>query len=188
MPGEYGCHDAIAVGVLAEEVIVRGSCGSIGDLQTRQPPRDDPRWPIVCGCGYCFTETDEWQLFAEAIYTRSDTGANTTIRDAGAGALWFATWLEGKPWSRSGPDGRVLMCRTPGGEWNVDSIASNCTRRDDDVHRCWVRHGDPTDPQGLRTGQPLHVDKNGNTCAAGAGSIQCGSYHGFLHSGALVQT
>jgi hypothetical protein len=33
-----------------------------------------------------------------------------------------------------------------------------------------------------KTGR-LHVDKNGNTCAAGAGSIITGKWHGFLHNG-----
>ena len=48
----------------------------------------------------------------------------------------------------------------------------------DDVHRCWVRHGRPEDGT-------LHVDKNGQTCAAGAGSIQTHNWHGFLHNGVL---
>jgi lambda family phage portal protein len=55
--------------------------------------------------------------------------------------------------------------RTPGGTWDIDGRASNCTRPDDDTHRCWVRHGDP------RTGV-VHVDKDGDTCGAGSGSIR----------------
>lgn len=47
----------------------------------------------------------------------------------------------------------------------------------DDVHRCWVRHG--------TVGDPLQVDKNGNTCAAGAGSIQNAGWHGYLKNGIL---
>jgi len=47
------------------------------------------------------------------------------------------------------------------------------------VHRCWVRHGRPEDGT-------LHVDKNGVTCAAGAGSIVAGNFHGFLHGGFLT--
>lgn len=68
-----------------------------------------------------------------------------------------------------------------GQHWDIDSRASNCTRREDNVHRCWVRHGDPTQPH------TVHVDKNGDTCAAGAGSIIVNAkqpaYHGFLHNG-----
>jgi hypothetical protein len=74
-------------------------------------------------------------------------------------------------------DGTHLHVRLPNGEfWNVDGRASNCTMPDDRLHRCWVRHGEP----------PLvTVDKNGLTCAAGAGSIQAGDYHGFLVEGVL---
>jgi hypothetical protein len=49
--------------------------------------------------------------------------------------------------------------------------------RDDTVHRCWVRHG--------TVGDKLTVDKAGNTCAAGAGSIQMAAWHGFLQQGVL---
>lgn len=75
---------------------------------------------------------------------------------------------------QSGPHLHVM---TPGGEWNIDSRASNCTLPYDYEHRCWVRHGEPPN---------ITVDKNGRTCAAGAGSIQCGTYHGFLRAGELT--
>lgn len=78
-------------------------------------------------------------------------------------------------------DGRVLVCMTPDGHpWTIDARASNCTMPQDDNHWCWCRHGRPEEGT-------LHVDKNGTTCAAGAGSIQTGSWHGFLHNGQLVQ-
>lgn len=71
----------------------------------------------------------------------------------------------------------VLCVQTPGGVWQIDSRASNCGLPYDYDHRCWVRHGDPPN---------ITVDKDGKTCAAGAGSIQCGTYHGFLQGGALT--
>lgn len=46
-------------------------------------------------------------------------------------------------------------------------------------HKCWVRHGNP------RAGD-IHVDKNGATCAAGAGSILTPDWHGFLHHSVLA--
>jgi hypothetical protein len=71
-----------------------------------------------------------------------------------------------------------LMCMTPSNrEWNIDGRASNCTMPNERTHRCWVRHGTPPN---------IHVDKNGNTCQAGAGSIVSGNWHGFLHNGQLV--
>jgi hypothetical protein len=72
----------------------------------------------------------------------------------------------------SGPHLHVIC---PGfGQWNIDSRASNCTMPYDYEHRCWIRHGEPP---------VITVDKNGLTCEAGAGSIQCGKYHGFLRDG-----
>lgn len=79
--------------------------------------------------------------------------------------------------SYSFEDGDALWVQTPGGSWCIDSRASNCTMPYDYDHRCWIRHGEPPN---------VTVDKNGKTCAAGAGSIQCGNYHGFLQNGALT--
>jgi hypothetical protein len=151
---------------------------SIGDFDEHQssPPNDDPRWRMSCVCGYVFKDTDERSLGSNLLYRRTDNGAETTIGEAGVGAMWDASWFAGTSHHRPGPDGIHLCVNTPGGPWEVDGRASNCTMPDDDVHRCWVRHGDP------RTGS-IHVDKNGPTCAAGAGSIISGNYHGFLHNG-----
>ena len=136
---------------------------------------DDPRWPNVCdSCGYMFTDDDHWQEWSEPLYTRSDTGETTTLRDAPPGSMWNASWM---PSVRE--DGVYLMVRCPNGsDWAVDSQASNCTRKGE-PHACWVRHGDPRECR-------VTVDKNGDTCAAGAGSILAGDYHGFLHNGILT--
>lgn len=137
--------------------------------------RADPRWPTHCVCGYEFKPEDEWQLFYNNLYRRVDTGEIMTLRDAPVGAMWDATW---SPASRRGPDGRSLHVKTPDGEWCIDARARNCTMPDDNVHKCWVRHGEP----------PLiTVDKNGHTCAAGAGSIAMPRYHGFLRQGFLEE-
>lgn len=140
--------------------------------------RADPNWPKACeACGYEFLETDEWQAFNCRIYRRADTGeelpARRHLSELPVGAVIEAWWD-----SQKGPDGRALVVVTPGGLWHVDDRASNCTLPDDDEHRCWVRHGRPEDGT-------LHVDKNGLTCAAGAGSIVAGAFHGFLHHGVL---
>lgn len=111
------------------------------------------------------------------IFRRSDTGDELMLSDAPAGAMWHAVWLYKDPYWR-GPDDHILIVRTPGGDWNIDSRCSNCGLPDDSKHRCWVRHGEAPN---------ITVDKSGLTCNAGAGSIQCGSYHGFLERGYLVQ-
>jgi hypothetical protein len=72
-------------------------------------------------------------------------------------------------------DGTHLTVVLPNGEyWDIDSRANNCTMKEDRIHRCWIRHGEPPN---------VTVDKNGPTCQAGAGSIMAGSYHGFLRNG-----
>lgn len=79
-------------------------------------------------------------------------------------------------------EGPHLVAVLPNGtHWQIDGRASNCTMPHDRTHRCWVRHGDP------ETGI-VHVDKNGHTCNAGAGSIHVDQgtpteWHGFLHDG-----
>lgn len=144
--------------------------GAFGVPDFAWPPRDDPRWPAACTCGREFAPEDAYQDWHEALYRRADNGETVTLRDAPDGAMWDAYWMP-----RKGPDGRSLMVKCPGGgEWNIDSRASNCTMPDDSEHRCWVRHGEPP---------AITVDKNGLTCAAGAGSIQAGGYHGFLRGG-----
>jgi hypothetical protein len=141
------------------------------------PPHEDSHWPQRCACGYVFQEEDEWQRFTEDVYVRKDTGEETTISDAPAGAMWYAWWHD--HWCT--PQGKhALVVKTPGGEWVVDSQSSNCTMKEDvkqEKHHCWVLHGEPPN---------VTADKNGETCGAGAGSIQCGNYHGFLRDGFLV--
>lgn len=155
---------------------------------------EDPRWPETCEkCGEPFQIDDEWQLNTHQLHRGASDGKLYTLRNCPVGSMWNAAWLADRAGGAyTGPDGISLHVRTPGGDWNVDGEASNCTRKQDQAvpgqpgvrrfgrsHYCWVRHGDP------RTGE-IHVDKNGNTCAAGAGSIICGNYHGFLHNGHLT--
>jgi hypothetical protein len=135
----------------------------------------DSRWPVACACGRPFTDDDNRQVFTDTIYKRTDTGASMPLRDAPPGAMWDAWWLKR---IAEGPDGRCLIVKLPNGnDWTIDGQASNCTMPDDHqqkLHHCWVRHGEPPN---------ITVDKNGVTCAAGAGSILSGDYHGFLVNG-----
>ncbi len=96
------------------------------------------------------------------------------------GCLFIMDWFEQTLIWNDGNQSPCLGLVLPNGDhWNIDSRASNCTMPNDNNHRCWVRHGDPT------KGENVHVDKNGKTCAAGAGSILMGGWHGFLHNGEL---
>lgn len=89
-----------------------------------------------------------------------------------------------KSWTNC--DGVHLHVILPNGsEWDIDSRCNNCLSPDDTTHRCWIRHGRP------ELGEPVTVDKNGRTCAAGGGSIDSkrgtGPWHGFLRHGELVR-
>jgi hypothetical protein len=114
-------------------------------------------------------------------YRRLDTGATLFgwWTDFGSGAMHFedAYAPEGKSYDWDNDNGKHLCVVTPGGTWDIDSRASNCTLKEDRTHRCWIRHGDVPE---------ITVDKNGVTCQAGAGSILAGDYHGFLQNGFLT--
>jgi hypothetical protein len=181
-----GYHSALVyVGV--EDAAYDDSHGRSHLAARPKVAHDDPRWPAQCdkGCGYVFTPDDAWQDWQELLYRRTDTGEVRVLHQgapapeapsAEPGATWDAWWM---PYSR-GDDGLCLVVRCPDGhDWMVDSRASNCTLPDDNDHHCWVRHGDPRDCR-------VTVDKNGRTCAAGAGSIQTPQWHGFLRDGQLV--
>ncbi len=149
-------------------------------VQKRDIEDNDPRWPTACSsCGYLFAPDDARWVRIAPLYDGSPDGIRRPEHDFMVGALFDKEYLHDWPeWT--GPDGLSLHCMTPGGTWCIDSIASNCTDPHNRNHKCWIRHGDP------RTGK-ITVDKGGApTCTAGAGSIQCGTYHGFLRDGALV--
>lgn len=179
--------------------------------QLQSIPKGDPRFGTQCSkCGFQFAYDDDYgyspdpnersygtsQTWIDTLYKGAPDGNLYTWDSAPIGAMRDADWLhrftcpvENNEYV--GPDGIALQVKTPAGEWQVDSQASNCTRTQraavpgepgwtmfTRTHYCWVRHGDP------RTGD-VHVDKAGNTCAAGAGSILIGKWHGFLHNGYL---
>ena len=110
-------------------------------------------------------------------WRRLDTGEELRGRDLPAGALYIIDPEHKYSYTR-GHDGEAVACVLPTGRtWHIDSFASNCTLPNDKAHRCWVRHGSKP---GV-----IHVDKQGLTCAAGAGSIAAPGFHGFLHNGEL---
>nr|DAH82753.1 MAG TPA: hypothetical protein [Caudoviricetes sp.] len=151
----------------------RRADGYLGVPLVSAPADDDARWPTVCeACGHSFDARDPRQLFQDTIYRNPQTGAEWPMRELPVGACYDAWWN-----GRKGPDGRALTVICPDkSPWSIDGRANNCTVPKDDIHRCWCRHGSPEEGT-------LHVDKVGDTCGAGAGSIQTSNYHGFLHNG-----
>ncbi len=174
--GPMSYHDAMNFLDESTEVWDKDKNHWVDSGQMAKDFEGNPLWPTHCACGYEFKLEDEKQLFSSHLYRRTDTGEEMTLRDAPDGAMWEATWYSGMP-SWCGDDGRAIICRVPTKhDWHIDGPCSNCTRPNE-PHRCWVRHGIPPE---------LTVDKNGNTCAAGAGSILTPTWHGFLQNGYLV--
>lgn len=141
------------------------------DETVRIDSHEGEGFPDKCRkCGETFE--GECQLFRKRLYRRQDTEALTTTDDAAPGAMWYGDGY------RTGPDGKSLYVKCPDGHvWFIDGRATNCTRPEDNEHRCWVREGTPPN---------ITAGKEGNTCGAGAGSIQTPDYHGFLRDGAFT--
>jgi len=159
--GKFGYHNATVLSHIDDEGVSRPAT---------QAERLDDRWPRKCDhCEYVFKPDDECQWFQRSLWLRRDTFELVTMDDAPAGAMWLATWLQNRHQQPS------LCVKTIGGVWNVDSPASNCTRKGE-PHDCWVRHGTPPE---------VTVDKQGDTCGAGSGSIIIGGWHGWLRNGWL---
>lgn len=160
----------------------------------------DDRWPMkcdhceatvpvvadvlcTCGCGEMVRPdgAPRRQIFRKTLYGTPD---GSWIGEPQPGDLFFADWYHSGGtqchyWNNC--TGQHLICILPNGDtWDTNSRASNCTMQEDKTHRCWVVKGDPS------KGEPVHVSKEGPTCAAGAGSIVSGNYHGFLHHGQLT--
>jgi hypothetical protein len=174
-------HDALgpSIGVIS---VSKGEDGYYRPyLVTKDilPPNDDPRWPVKCeSCDYQFTEKDQYKISTDQIW-KGDDGKEYFLRKPVPGMMWYSS-CAGE--SELGPDGHCLVVVCPdGGLWTIDGHASNCTEPNDRGpfkyhHRCWCRHGTPPN---------VTVDKIGNTCKAGGGSIISpnGKYHGFLKNG-----
>jgi hypothetical protein len=169
----------------------------------------EPRPTITCQCG---AEVRMNSAGLDAEYHAPSTGeVFERVRDLPAGAVWAQqkpywrlwNWLsyrdaEGVPFpepaegegkqcrhaDRPHPDDdRVLIVRLPDGhDWVIDSRCNNCDMPLDDEHWCWNRSGRPEDGT-----LDVQRSKPGQTsCHVGAGSIQTGRWHGFLHGGRLV--
>jgi hypothetical protein len=109
----------------------------LGDFPKRDTPRaidveeykGHANWPVKCDhCDYQFKPEDNWQVFTQHLYIRSDTHEVTSIREAPPGAMWLATWMKdhGSPvWERERKGQPHLIVRTPEGDWDVDAKSSN---------------------------------------------------------------
>lgn len=195
----YGGHEASVQ--IGEHPRVLDADGYLPMLET---DHNDPRWPKTCMyCDYVFQIEDEWQTNQRQTYAPAPGNDGPegvewkwTQHELPAGAMFFPSWFQSTdetpnplPGYLSPTEGSVLLVVCPAwaddtgtAEWIVDSYASNCDRKGE-VHHCWCRHGQAP---------WITVDKNGDTCSAGAGSIWVNmssgrGWHGFLRDGWLVK-
>lgn len=175
--GKQGYHNAEAFLIDTDE---------IGDWELGGKKEDYPRerWPTHCDNCKTLAPGDsdvELQVFRKRRY-------NTASGLPEPGDIFWVTWhghtdvatgeVTLKCHWHDNCDGRHLHAILPNGNsWDIDSRASNCTRKDDKIHRCWVREGEPPN---------ITAGKDGDTCSAGAGSIASGGYHGFLRNGSFT--
>lgn len=132
--------------------------------------RTDKMTPFICG-------------ISSPLFKNIETGQELSSRDLPIGALYMID--RGDASRKEHPyvgacDGKSVACRMSDYTWYIDGRASNCTKKDDNAHRCWVRHG--------TFGEKVTVDKNGLTCEAGAGSVYMDGmkWHGYLRNGILA--
>lgn len=171
----------------------REGCKHITRVDSPTPDWPDPTPSLACE--KCGTPAEMRSISHDEEFRRADTGEVLGIRpNLPPGAVFEALGHDDEPphnWrSRKdgiihhpGPDGRVLICILPDGHpWTIDSRCNNCTLPEDDKHWCWNRTGSPEDGTlDVRKGKPGQT-----TCAAGGGSVDDGTWHGFLHDGKLV--
>lgn len=148
------------------------------------------------------TEDEEKRNTRSPLLESIATGERRESNDLPIGACFDLK----EDYYQKGADGVAVCCWVPSANrryaktrWTIDSRASNCTspclacgvaykdhrepERDHEyqdakpAHRCWIRHG--------TVGEPIHVDKDGETCQAGGGSIQTDGWHGHLIHGIL---
>jgi hypothetical protein len=134
-------------------------------------PKDDPRWPTVCGCGQLFTPSAYRQHNVDRIFAGVRNGQTVEGVHGNIGPVLppGATWLL-KPdeWQykhykcQPGPDGLAVAVRLPAGlVWAVDGEGTNGCR--------WTRTGTPPE---------ITMSPSINFT---------GSYHGWVQNGYVTE-
>ena len=190
--GVPGAHDA------SVKVVESTPGYRVPDIGGDASDYDEARWPYVCDfCGSRAPEVPaaqsfsdrqhdgcvlEYQLSRKTVYATYD-GSWFGLPEVGD--VFYEDWFkcgeerEGRcihGWTNCMSHHLMVIVPTMHW-WDLSGRASNCTKKNDTTHRCWIAHGDPA------TGELVHVDKNGLTGQAGAGSLAISGWHGFLHHG-----
>lgn len=111
--GPWGHDASVDIGNVTEAEAVHGD----------NWPHDDPRWPPAClGCGYLFTDGDEWQRNDCLIYRMPDGRVFTNWGQTPKpiGAMIRIPWYD-----RHGNGGESWLCILPdGGQWITTQTAT----------------------------------------------------------------
>ncbi len=175
---EGGCDGLASLYHSATREFMRSE--KLHDEQLGGPDEATPSDDLPPKCKRCDAERPENEtkrhLFRKPLRAAPD---GQIVHEPQPGDCYFAEHeYTVCPWDNCDGDHLVVVC-PDGCHWDTSSRANNCSMKDDKTHRCWVLHGDP------RKGELPTVDKGDHTCAAGAGSIQTGRYHGMLTGGVL---
>jgi hypothetical protein len=149
---------------------------------------EDPRWPTVCE--HCGTPipmdlVKDGKVTLERGTSRQRRFNTLSARPEPGDAWWRDLAAEGDhqycPGRWSNCNGRHLfLCLPDGRHWDVMGRASNCDKKEDRLHRCWVLEGDPAKDK------IVSVNKRGLTCGAGMGSFVSDHWHGFLTNSVFI--
>lgn len=187
--GGVGCHNA-------QHHILDSDKLEAWDLGGDMAAYPAEMWPTVCDhCGAAVPTGELSQVAKGASYGNRhilrkrlyETPEGTPIIEGEMqpGDCFYATWLHDNDrcfyWTDCTTPHLTVILPPDHHPWDTSGRANNCTKPNDDRHRCWVVHGDPS------KGEIVTVDKNGVTCEAGAGSIATPHYHAMLQGSVLRQ-
>ncbi len=162
---EKGYHSAMVPVAVSPKI----NDGQVGGLPGKYPAH---MWPKTCDrCGEAVPENATRQVYRERYF--DCPGGRPQPGDLYVVELHKPDFPCPSGWENC--DGKHLIAVLPNGFlWDIDGRGDNCPKPEEGTHRCWVRHGDPPN---------ITVDKNGDTCDAGCGSVLAGDWHGFLTNG-----
>jgi len=179
-PGPWGYHNADSPTIdVVDDPRDADGCWTLMHRRPELFPRDDPRWPVACTCGFAFSPDDEWQINVEHVYV-DDQGGEHTLHDNTPGMMWECDWYfdpvremrllpqrianaqQGKDMlslryltQHAAKRAPLVVCLPTGEHWCIDSKSKNGPG--------WTCEGEPPDL----------------ICTP---SIQSARWHGFLGS------
>jgi len=154
-------------------------------------------WPTACAfCGEAAPEHAVRHVSVSTVYRGTVDGEERVGLQGKPGSrfglrpgdAFWATWFHSHGeevgchagWTNCADErGHLHLVLPDGHHFDCSSRAKNCSRPKDKKHRCWSVEGTPE-------GGDLSLGKGGDTCKAGAGSVDTGTWHGFVRDGLMT--